>query len=251
MDKFNVYLINYNMNDQIDQNYKILLKSFSKNNLHILDNGSDKKSPHKSTSIFLKENIKISGAFRYIWDREIKNNSNIVVTITSSATLLDEDYYKNVLKSISEQKNDNWSAIYCNIKSVDSTMQENIPEQIGISEWIKNPQRAQPIFTIWNVEYLKEIKSKKYGWYDLSYEEGQGATEDMRMYNLSTVWNEWCSPYINVHWYRNNTFREGMGEYSLREYFNKNKEQFNERFKEKYNMNHKEITNYLRTNKRK
>ena len=57
MDKFNVYLINYNMNDQIDQNYKILLKSFSKNNLHILDNGSDKKSPHKSTSIFLKENI--------------------------------------------------------------------------------------------------------------------------------------------------------------------------------------------------
>ena len=98
----NFYLINYNMNHQTDQNYEKLKKYIPQKNILILDNGSDKITPHKETKILLKENIKVSGAFRHIWDKEIAAKTKYVVTITSSATLLNYDYASAIKNDIKE-----------------------------------------------------------------------------------------------------------------------------------------------------
>lgn len=248
---FNTYIINYNMNNHIETIYQNLLKSIDSKFVYILDNGSDKSNPHPATRIQLPVNVKLSGAFRHIWDNEVHLQSEYFVTITSSAVLLDIDYKQSVIQSVKKLQNKKWSAIYSKIENVDGWVGVAIPEQIGVNNFIKNPMFAQPIFTIWNTKYISELKRKKHGWYDIAYHHGQGATEDMRMYNLDTGWDEFTTPLLSIDWYRNNTFREGRGEHSQREYFKHNKQEFNARFKEKFNMTHYQVNDFLRKNRRK
>jgi len=240
------------MNEHIEKCiYNKLIKSIDQKFVFILDNGSDKSMPHPNTRIHLPINLKISGAFRYIWNKEISLNSEYFVTITSSAVLLDQNYKKSILESVHSLKGKKWSAIYSKIENVNGQHSVAVPDQIGVNDFVKNPMYAQPIFTIWNTEYINEIKHKKYGWYDTAYHHGQGATEDMRMYNLDTDWDEFTTPLIIIDWYRNNTFREGRGEHTQKEYFKANKREFNSRFQKKYKMTHHQVNEYLRKKRRK
>lgn len=239
------------MSEHTDKMYRMLCRSMLEEDIYILDNGSDKESMHPRTRIPLPTNRKVSGAYRVIFDREINQRKSFFVTITTSATLLKQNYKKTIVKTTKSLKKEKWSAIYSKIENVDGWVDVAIPEQIGVDNFIKNPMFAQPIFTIWNTKYISELKRKKHGWYDIAYHHGQGATEDMRMYNLDTGWDEFTTPLLSIDWYRNSTFREGRGEHSQREYFKHNKQEFNARFKEKFNMTHHQVNDFLRKNRRK
>lgn len=230
--------------------YCMLCRSMLEEDIYILDNGSDKEPMHSKTRIQLPTNKKVSGAYRTIFDREIKQGKPFFVTITTSAILLKQNYKKTIVKTTKSLIKEKWSAIYSKIENVDGWIDVFIPEQIGVDNFIKNPMFAQPIFTIWNTKYISELKSKKHGWYDVAYHHGQGATEDMRMYNLNTGWDEFTTPLLSIDWYRNSTFREGRGEHTQKEYFKANKKEYFQRFKEKFNMTHHQINQYLKANRR-
>jgi len=55
---------------------------------------------------------------------------------------------------------------------------------------------------------------------------------------------------LSIDWYRNSTFREGRGEHTQKEYFKANKKEYFQRFKEKFNMTHHQINQYLKANRR-
>ncbi len=239
------------MSAHTDKIYNTLLDSMSADNIFILDNGSDKEPSHANTKIQLPNNVKVSGAYRHLYDIEINLDSKYFATITTSAILLQQDYNKKIIETVGALQDQKWSAIYSNIKNVDGWIEKNIPDQIDVTTFVKNPMYAQPIFTIWKTEYIKELRNQKHGWYDLAYHHGQGATEDMRMYNITSGWNEFTTPMLSIDWYRNSTFRENKGEHTQKEYWRANKREYFSRFKEKFNMTHPQINNHLNKNNRR
>jgi len=239
------------MPEAVHKIYTALEKSIPTNKIHVLDNGSDSNLIYSNTSIRIPVNKKVSGAYRHIFNKAIEEDVKFIVTITTSAILLDLNYLKGIHKTIKSRSNSKWSAIYGNINNIDSDMKESISDQIQVKDWVINPFHAQPLLTIWNVEYLKEIKQLKHGWFDEHYVNGQGATEDMRMYNLTSGWNEWTTQYITIDWWRNSTHRYGRAGVEAKEYYKNNKREYNQRFKSKFNMTKAQVESHLLRNSRK
>lgn len=250
--QYKVFVINYNLPQVVDSLYYCLSKSIKDNDIYILDNGSDKMPPHTRTKIFIEKNIKVSGAFRKIFDFSIENDIQNVIVITTSAILVeDENYHMKIVESLKYLSEKKWSTIYSNILSTINSEIRNIPHQVDVDNWICNPAEAQPIMTIWNLDYIKEIKNLNHSWYNRAYVYGWGAAYDGRMYNITSGWQEWTSPHIKIGWNTNITYKSNMGEISLLDYQSINKVEEETEFRRKFNLSAKKIKKFVKSQRLK
>lgn len=245
------FIINYNLPERTEKIFLSLKNSIPETDILILDNGSNLNNPHYKTNFFIEKNLKVTGAYRYIFNYCLNKNINNPIIITTSAILLEnENYNEAVEKSLSELSTRKWAVIYSSINSVLGKSNVFIDHQFQISNWIINPIEPQPIFSIWNLEYVNEIKKMQHGWFNENYTYGWGAIDDYQMYNIYSEWNEYVSPYLIVDWYVNSVYVEEKDLISKSKYYNENKLEMEREFKRKFNLSPKKVKKFLRTHRK-
>ncbi|MCP4354932.1 MAG: hypothetical protein GY793_04730 [Proteobacteria bacterium] len=236
---------------------KLISDGFAKEDIVLVDNGSDKKKPAKNTGLALPWNVRVSGqmamSLRYLHDYFPQDYYMIV---TTSVKLFDNVNYKEVTdKIIADMKNRDIGFV---TSSLSGGFSEKFSSQYydDLVDEYQDTGIFQPMMTIYSHKLIEFSIDNKAGCFNLDLIRGYGMELEMKYLANINGLETLVAKKFHMEWLVNNTHKKGLADENQNSYKNKATQEMERVFIKKYGVNwrvklmsskyNKEITNKFR-----
>lgn len=231
-------IFSYNMPEAADKIYDKLVKDgFSKEDIVLVDNGSDKKPPSANSNLRLPWNVRFTGQAYMALSYLLRFSSEEhFLLITTSAQLCDDVNYKASFAHAVEKAGGSFGFIASGLTG--EMVNEIAPEQLYDSnhEDLKQVYLYQPIVMLLHRSLLELCFAKSAAYFNLELRRGWGVDRELQYLANRSGINCYVDKTINVHWLTNRTHKAGLADEELEDYRRKAKTEMKEVFRGKYGV---------------
>lgn len=231
--------MNYNLPSHADGIYEKLIKDgFNKNNVILVDNGSDKADVAKNTTMRLPWNIRVTGQMKMSMDYLLDYfPEDYYLYISTSASLYDDINYKQVIDYIIDDLSSQNVAMIAS--SLSGGLYKNFPTQNH--DLLKYEYSIvgllQPMMVIYEDRFLRSCRNNNIGCYNPSLIRGHGIDTEMRFF--ADKINKKCIVARDMHieWLTNHTHVLGLADEPRSQYKAKARKEAVNAFYDRYGKN--------------
>ena len=221
--KIQCVIFNYNLPEQADETYNILIKNnFSPDHIIVVDNGSDKAPPALSTNLSLPFNVRFSGqANTTLKFLMTYRPSDYYLLITTSAGLDPTLNYLSICNHVIDELSGSFGVAMASL--IDGETETISPEQSHQDLTHHNiPYRsvysAQPIMTLVSHQLLSICYKKHAAYFNTDLKRGHGIDIELQHIALNNGLTAVVSRDLWVHWKTNQVHKLNLADESAYEY---------------------------------
>lgn len=223
--KIKYLIFNYNLPTETDEiHHKLVADGIHKNDIFVVDNGSDKAEKSKYTRIFVEKNENLPPAFRAGVDYLLANEDfDYCVGINLSTKLLDDFHYPQAIeKTINDAKTQLNDFAFITSSVLEHKYVEDVTHN-NTNTIIWYPSLAQPMLVIYRKEFLIQLKNNARGYYMKEYNiRPHPGEEDMKIFAMQDN-KPWAVSHILKHiWLYGQINKKGMAGESRQNYVDAN-----------------------------
>lgn len=232
-------IFNYNLPDEVDNIYaKLLSDGVCRDDIIVVDNGSDKCLIPESANFILPKNLRFTGQ-AYLTSNLLLDfyEYDYYVYITTSARLLSHiDYFKEVVKVIENMGKSNAGFTVASLTG--GRTKDSAPDQDVdiLTEDYHQIFDFQPIVTVVSRRLISLCKASESAYFNLDLKRGWGIDRELQY--ISNLNNLPCyvSKSLVVEWRTNLAHRKGVADESVSNYRTEAELEMLSVFSDKYGM---------------
>ena len=240
--KIKVIVLNYNLGEYADElNEKLVSDGFKKDEIILVDNGSDKAPAAKYTNFQLPYNVRVSEQINIVLRYLIYYfPHDYYFIISTSARLIKKvNYFEAAQKAVSDLANNRVGFITCSFIGDNLENNPQLDNQ-NLSRDYTLVTDFQPIATIYSSEIIETCLKRGAGPFNLDLKRGWGMDLELKFIAETLKMENYVSKELVVEWRQNYLHNIGLADESVESYRRLASEEmfvsFNKRYGKKWQV---------------